>query len=123
MTGQVRYGKGYRLQTRLEMISLRSFWSRIDKFLAAILLTVAFAAVMPARGDAAAAGCWLGGTALVLFVFYARGEAFARRGARRSAALAAARDGVPGHIRAVSVARNVRALPRPDFPPRAALGR
>src|ERR1700751_1133540 len=69
MTGQVRYGKGYRLQTRLEMISLRSFWSRIDRFLAAILLTVAFAAVMPARGEAAAAVGWLADAAIVLLFF------------------------------------------------------
>jgi sodium/bile acid cotransporter 7 len=54
---------------RLEMISLRSFWSRIDKFLAAILLTVAFAAVMPARGDAAAAVSWLADAAIMLLFF------------------------------------------------------
>jgi solute carrier family 10 (sodium/bile acid cotransporter), member 7 len=51
------------------MISLHSFWSRIDKFLAAILLTVAFAAVMPARGDAAAAVSWLADAAIVLLFF------------------------------------------------------
>jgi solute carrier family 10 (sodium/bile acid cotransporter), member 7 len=51
------------------MISLRSFCSRIDKFLAAILLTVAFAAVMPARGDAAAAVSWLADAAIVLLFF------------------------------------------------------
>ena len=31
------------------MTLVRSIWSRIDGFLAAILLTVAFATVMPAR--------------------------------------------------------------------------
>jgi solute carrier family 10 (sodium/bile acid cotransporter), member 7 len=35
------------------MTWLRSIWSRIDRFLAAILLTVAFASLMPARGEAA----------------------------------------------------------------------
>jgi solute carrier family 10 (sodium/bile acid cotransporter), member 7 len=51
------------------MILLRSVWSRIDRFLAAILLTVAFAAVMPARGDAAAAVGWLADAAIVLLFF------------------------------------------------------
>jgi sodium/bile acid cotransporter 7 len=51
------------------MIFLRSVWSRIDRFLAAILLTVAFAAVMPARGDAAAAVSWLADAAIVLLFF------------------------------------------------------
>ena len=37
------------------MTWFRSIWSRIDRFLAAILLTVAFASLMPARGDAAVA--------------------------------------------------------------------
>lgn len=48
---------------------LRSVWSRIDRFLAAILLTVAFAAVMPARGEAAAAVGWLADAAIVLLFF------------------------------------------------------
>jgi solute carrier family 10 (sodium/bile acid cotransporter), member 7 len=60
---------GDRLQTRLEMMLLRSVWSRIDRFLAAILLTVAFAAVMPARGDVAAAVGWLADAAIVLLFF------------------------------------------------------
>src|ERR1700761_8545473 len=51
------------------MILLRSVWSRIDRFLAAILLTVAFAAVMPARGEAAAAVGWLADAAIVLLFF------------------------------------------------------
>ena len=48
---------------------LRSIWSRIDAFLAAILLTVAFAAVMPARGEAATAVSWLADAAIVLLFF------------------------------------------------------
>jgi solute carrier family 10 (sodium/bile acid cotransporter), member 7 len=51
------------------MSLLRSVWSRIDRFLAAILLTVAFAAVMPARGEAAAAVGWLADAAIVLLFF------------------------------------------------------
>jgi sodium/bile acid cotransporter 7 len=54
---------------RLEMTLLRSVGSRIDRFLAAILLTVAFAAVMPARGEAAAAVGWLADAAIVLLFF------------------------------------------------------
>jgi solute carrier family 10 (sodium/bile acid cotransporter), member 7 len=54
---------------RLEMTLLRSVCSRIDRFLAAILLTVAFAAVMPARGEAAAAVGWLADAAIVLLFF------------------------------------------------------
>src|ERR1700742_3879452 len=51
------------------MILIRSVWSHIDKFLAAIFLTVAFAAVMPARGDAAWAVGWLADAAIVLLFF------------------------------------------------------
>jgi len=51
------------------MILVRAVWSRIDKFLAAILLTVAFAAVLPARGDAAQAVGWLTNAAIVLLFF------------------------------------------------------
>jgi sodium/bile acid cotransporter 7 len=51
------------------MTLLRSFWSRIDRFLAAILLTVAFAAVMPARGEAAVAVGWLTDAAIALLFF------------------------------------------------------
>jgi hypothetical protein len=58
-----------RAATRLETILLRSVWSRIDRFLAAILLTVAFAAVMPASGDAATAVSWLADAAIVLLFF------------------------------------------------------
>ncbi len=51
------------------MTLLRSVCSRIDGFLAAILLTVAFAAVMPARGEGAAAVGWLVDAAIVLLFF------------------------------------------------------
>jgi sodium/bile acid cotransporter 7 len=54
---------------RLKMTLLRSVCSRIDGFLAAILLTVAFAAVMPARGEGAAAVGWLVDAAIVLLFF------------------------------------------------------
>jgi sodium/bile acid cotransporter 7 len=43
--------------------------TRIDRFLAAILLTVAFAAVMPARGNAAEGVGWLADAAIVLLFF------------------------------------------------------
>jgi sodium/bile acid cotransporter 7 len=46
-----------------------SVWSRIDRFLAAILLTVAFATVMPARGGAAVAAGWLTDAAIALLFF------------------------------------------------------
>jgi solute carrier family 10 (sodium/bile acid cotransporter), member 7 len=51
------------------MTLLRSFWSHIDKFLAAILLTVAFATVMPARGETAVAFGWLTEAAIALLFF------------------------------------------------------
>jgi solute carrier family 10 (sodium/bile acid cotransporter), member 7 len=51
------------------MILIRSIWSRVDRFLAAILLTVAFAAVMPARGEAATGFGWLTDAAIVLLFF------------------------------------------------------
>jgi solute carrier family 10 (sodium/bile acid cotransporter), member 7 len=51
------------------MIWLRPIWSRIDWFLAAILLTVAFASLMPARGDAAVAVGWLTDAAIALLFF------------------------------------------------------
>ena len=35
------------------MTLVRSIWSHIDKFLAAILLTLRLASLMPARGEAA----------------------------------------------------------------------
>src|SRR6202167_1231895 len=47
----------------------RSVWSRIDRFLAAILLTVAFATVMPARGETAVAFGWLTEAAIALLFF------------------------------------------------------
>ena len=53
MTRCARYHWGTAAK-EVSMVLLRSVWSRIDAFLAAILLTVAFAAVMPARGEAAA---------------------------------------------------------------------
>jgi hypothetical protein len=42
------------------MARFRSILSRIDGFLAAILLTVAFASLVPARGDLLGprSGCW-----------------------------------------------------------------
>ena len=51
------------------MTLVRSIWSHIDRFLAAILLTVAFAAVMPARGEAAVAVGWLTDAAIALLFF------------------------------------------------------
>jgi len=51
------------------MTSIRSIWSHIDKFLAAILLTVAFATVMPARSEAAVAVGWLTDAAIALLFF------------------------------------------------------
>ncbi|HTZ03655.1 MAG TPA: bile acid:sodium symporter family protein [Xanthobacteraceae bacterium] len=59
--------------------------SRIDRFLAAILLTVAFASIVPVRGEAAQAAGWLTNTAIMLLFFM--------HGARlsRPAALAGAR--------------------------------
>jgi sodium/bile acid cotransporter 7 len=51
------------------MTLIRSVWSRIDGFLAAILLTVAFATVIPARGDAAEAVGWLTDAAIALLFF------------------------------------------------------
>src|ERR1700723_3624339 len=54
---------------RLKMTLVRSLWSHIDKFLAAILLTVAFATVMPVRGEAAVAFGWLTEAAVALLFF------------------------------------------------------
>src|ERR1700731_4651523 len=51
------------------MTLIRSVWSRIDRFLAAILLIVAFATVMPVRGDAAVAVGWLTDAAIALLFF------------------------------------------------------
>jgi sodium/bile acid cotransporter 7 len=51
------------------MTLVRSLWSHIDKFLAAILLTVAFATVMPVRGEAAVAFGWLTEAAVALLFF------------------------------------------------------
>jgi len=51
------------------MILVRAVWSRFDKFLAAILLTVAFAAVLPARGNVAEGVGWLTDAAIVLLFF------------------------------------------------------
>ena len=51
------------------MTWLRSILSRIDGFLAAILLTVAFASLMPARGEAAVAVGWLTDAAIALLFF------------------------------------------------------
>ncbi len=51
------------------MTGFRFLWSRIDGFLAAILLTVAFASLVPARGDAAVAAGWLTKAAIALLFF------------------------------------------------------
>jgi sodium/bile acid cotransporter 7 len=51
------------------MAWLRPIWSRIDRFLAAILLTVGLACVMPARGEAAVAVGWLTDAAIGLLFF------------------------------------------------------
>lgn len=51
------------------MTGFRSLWSRIDGFLAAILLTVAFASLVPARGEAAVAVGWLTKAAIALLFF------------------------------------------------------
>jgi solute carrier family 10 (sodium/bile acid cotransporter), member 7 len=51
------------------MIRLRSLWSRIDRFLAVILLTVGLASLLPARGDMAAAVGWLTHAAIGLLFF------------------------------------------------------
>ncbi len=66
-------------------MSLCRALSRIDRFLAAILLTVAFASVVPARGEAAVVAAWLTDAGIMLLFFL--------HGARLSpeAALAGAR--------------------------------
>ena len=51
------------------MTWLRPIWSRIDRFLAAILLIVALASVMPARGEAAVVVGWLTDAAIALLFF------------------------------------------------------
>ena len=51
------------------MARLRSLWSRIDRFLAAMLLTVGFASLLPARGDMAVAVGWLTPAAIALLFF------------------------------------------------------
>ena len=51
------------------MALVRSISSHIDKFLAAILLTVALASMIPARGDAAVAVGWLTDAAIALLFF------------------------------------------------------
>jgi solute carrier family 10 (sodium/bile acid cotransporter), member 7 len=50
-------------------MSLGRALSRIDRFLAAILLTVAVASVVPARGEAATAASWLTDAAIMLLFF------------------------------------------------------
>src|ERR1700744_3762377 len=61
-------------EVRLSMTWLRLIWSRIDRFLAAILLTVALSCVMPARGEAAVTVGWLtdAGIALLFFMHLAQ---------------------------------------------------
>src|ERR1700754_1286345 len=51
------------------MTWLRPIWSRVDRFLAAILLTVGLACVMPARGEEAEAVGWLADAAIALLFF------------------------------------------------------
>ena len=51
------------------MIWLRPIRSRIDWFLAAILLTVAFASLMPARGETAVGVGWLTDAAIASLFF------------------------------------------------------
>jgi sodium/bile acid cotransporter 7 len=51
------------------MTGYRSIWSRIDGFLAAILLTVGFASLVPARGHAAVSVSWLTDAAIALLFF------------------------------------------------------
>ncbi|MDR3466376.1 MAG: bile acid:sodium symporter [Xanthobacteraceae bacterium] len=51
------------------MTFVRFLWSRIDRFLAAILLTVAIATVLPARGETAVAVGWLTDGAIALLFF------------------------------------------------------
>ena len=51
------------------MTWLRSIWSRIDWFLTAILLTVAFASLMPARGETAVVVGWLTDAAIAALFF------------------------------------------------------
>ncbi len=51
------------------MIWSRPIWSRIDWFLAAILLTVAFASLMPARGETAVVVGWLTDAAIAALFF------------------------------------------------------
>ncbi len=51
------------------MIRLRSLLSRIDRFLAAMLLTVGLASLLPARGDMAVAVGWLTPAAIALLFF------------------------------------------------------
>jgi solute carrier family 10 (sodium/bile acid cotransporter), member 7 len=51
------------------MVRLRALWSRIDRFLAAMLLTVGLASLLPARGDMAVAVGWLTPAAIALLFF------------------------------------------------------
>jgi len=51
------------------MTRLRTLWSRIDRFLVAILLTVGLASLLPARGDAAVALGSLTDAAIALLFF------------------------------------------------------
>jgi sodium/bile acid cotransporter 7 len=51
------------------MVWLGSILSRVDRFLVTILLTVGFAAVLPARGETAVASGWLTDSAIALLFF------------------------------------------------------
>src|SRR5579862_531809 len=50
-------------------MSLSRALSRIDRFLAAILLTVALASVVPARGEAAVVAAWLTNAGIMVLFF------------------------------------------------------
>jgi solute carrier family 10 (sodium/bile acid cotransporter), member 7 len=63
------FGKRGTPDMKPRMAELRFLWSRIDRFLAAVLLTVAFASLMPARGDTAVAFGWLTDAAIALLFF------------------------------------------------------
>src|ERR1700722_11148319 len=61
-------------------MSLSRALSRIDRFLAAILLTVALGSVVPARGEAAAAADWLTDAGIML-LFFMHGARLSPQGA------------------------------------------
>src|ERR1700692_4514398 len=108
------------------MTLVNTIWSRIDRFLAAILLTVAFATVMPARGDAAAAVGWLADAAIVL-LFFMHGAKLSPQealvGARHWRLHVMVFLSTFALFPLLGISPRVRARPAPQFPPRAAMGR